>query len=97
MAYVYMQQPKPNNATGVPVTLSVVDSNGNFREIGTTTTDATGFYSLQWKPDIDGKYVVYAKFGGSQSYWPSESTTAFAVDPAAANLNSSSNPSAISS
>ncbi len=80
MEYVYMQQPKPNNATGVPVTISVIDANGNYREIGTTTTDATGFYSLQWKPDIDGKYTVYAKFGGSESYWPSQATTAFAVD-----------------
>ncbi len=83
MEYVYMQQPKPNNATGVLVTISVLDSNGNFREIGTTTTDAAGFYSLQWKPDIDGKYTVYARFGGSESYWPSQAETAFAVDPAA--------------
>jgi hypothetical protein len=80
MEYVYMQQPKPNNATGVPVTISVIDANGNYREIGTATTDTTGFYSLQWKPDIDGKYAVYAKFGGSESYWPSQAATAFAVD-----------------
>ena len=42
-----------------------------------------GFYSYKWKPDIDGKYTVYAKFGGSESYWPSQATTAFAVDAAA--------------
>jgi hypothetical protein len=83
MAYVYMQQPKPNNATGVPVTINVVDANGNYRTIGTTTSDATGFYSFQWKPDIDGKYTVYVSFDGSNSYWPSQATTAFAVDPAA--------------
>ena len=34
MEYVYMQQPKPINATGVPVTLSVMDANGNYRSIG---------------------------------------------------------------
>jgi len=84
MAYVYMQQPCPTNATGVPVTLNVVDANGNYRTIGTTSTDATGFYSFQWKPDIDGKYTVYASFDGSNSYWLSQATTAFAVDPAAA-------------
>jgi hypothetical protein len=83
MAYVYMQQPKPTNATGVPVTVFVVDQNGNYREIGRTQTDDTGFYNLQWKPDIDGKYTVYVKFGGTESYWPSQATTAFQVDPAA--------------
>ncbi len=83
MAYVYMQKPMPTNATGVPVTISVVDANGNYRQIGTATSDSNGFYSLNWKPDIQGKYTVYASFTGSQSYWPSSAETAFAVDPAA--------------
>jgi len=64
----------------------------NYREIGTTTSDATGFYSLQWKPDIDGKYNVYAKFEGTESHWPSQATTAFTVDPAA----STATPSPVS-
>ncbi len=84
MEYVYQQNQLPTNATGVPVTLNVVDANGNYRTIGTTTSDATGFYSYQWTPDIEGKYTVYASFAGSDSYWPSKATTAFAVDPAAA-------------
>ena len=33
-------------------------------------------------PDIPGKYTVYAQFAGSESYWPSQATTAFAVDEA---------------
>ena len=84
MEYAYQQQIKPTNATGVPVTLSVLDANGNYREIGTTTSDLDGFYSFQWTPDVPGKYTVYASFGGSESYWPSNSETSFAVDPAAA-------------
>ena len=83
MEYVYMQKPRPTDTTGVPITLSVVDSNGNYREIGTTTSDADGFFAFNWKPDIDGQYTVYASFGGSESYWPSHAVTAFAVDPAA--------------
>ena len=39
-----MQQPMPNNDTGVPVNLSVLDSNGNFRTIGTTITNGLGDY-----------------------------------------------------
>jgi len=48
MEYVYMQKPRPMDATGVPVVISVVDANGNYREIGTVTSDADGFYSLNW-------------------------------------------------
>ena len=83
MAYAYMQMEKPTNTTGVPVTLSVLDSNGNFQQIGTTTSDAEGYYTYNWKPDIPGAYTVYASFGGSTSYWPSQAETSFAVDPAA--------------
>jgi hypothetical protein len=84
MAYVYQQQEKPTNFTGVQVTLNVVDANGNYRTIGTTTTDSTGFYSFVWTPDIEGKYTVYATFAGTKAYWGSAATTAFNVDPAAA-------------
>jgi hypothetical protein len=83
MEYVYMQKPLPTDTTGIPITLSVVDANGNYREIGSATSDSDGFYSFKWTPDIEGKYTVYASFGGSESYWPSHAVTAFAVDPAA--------------
>ncbi len=80
MEYVYMQQPKPNNATGVSITLSVVDSNGNYRTIGTTTSTPDGYYSFTWKPDIAGDYMIYAQFEGSESYWPAHAVSSFAVD-----------------
>jgi hypothetical protein len=83
MSYVYFQKPRPTNTTGVPITLSVVDANGNNRDIGTTTSNDDGFFAFNWKPDIGGQYTVYASFGGSESYWPSHAVTAFNVDPAA--------------
>lgn len=79
MAYVYMQKPRPTNTTGVPVTISVVDANGNYRQIGNTTSDSDGSFSFQWTPDIPGKYAVYASFDGSESYWSSHAETSFAV------------------
>ena len=82
MEYVYMQKPRPTDIVGVPIVISVVDANGNYREIGTTVS-TDGFFSLNWKPDIEGQYTVYASFGGSESYWPAHAITAFAVDPAA--------------
>jgi hypothetical protein len=84
MAYVYQQAAKPTDFTGVPVTLTVIDANGNYRVIGTATTDSNGFYSLTWTPDIAGKFTVYATFCGTNGYWGSTATTAFNVDAAAA-------------
>ena len=80
MEYLYMQKQKPSNATGVEVTLYVIDSNGNYRPIGVTTSDTDGFYSFDWTPDIEGKYTVIASFQGSESYWPSRAETAFVVN-----------------
>jgi len=83
MGYIYQQKPLPTNFTGVEVSINVVDANGNYRNIGTTTTSADGTYSLQCQPDIEGKYTVIASFEGSNGYWPSHASTAFAVDPTA--------------
>ncbi len=63
-----------------PVSVYVIDSNGNYRNIGNTTSDASGSYSLQWTPDITGKYTVVATFAGSNSYYGSSAETSFAVD-----------------
>jgi outer membrane protein assembly factor BamB len=84
MGYVYQQKPLPTNFTGVEVTVSVIDANGNYRVIGTTSTDIYGKYNLQWTPDITGQFYVYSTFAGTQGYWPSSSSAAFAVDAAAA-------------
>jgi hypothetical protein len=77
MEAVYEQQPMPTNTTGVPVTINVLDSNNNYRTIGTTTTNSNGFFSFNWKPDIVGNYTVTATFAGTQSYYSSSAQTAF--------------------
>jgi len=68
MEYLYMQKQFPAQAKGVDVSLDVIDSNGNFRNIGTATTDASGTFGLLWAPDIPGQYTVLATFAGSESY-----------------------------
>jgi hypothetical protein len=75
MEYVYMQQPMPTNTTGVPITLSVLDANGNYRQIGMTTSDGSGMFSYTWTPDIVGDYTVVATFAGSESYYPASAET----------------------
>jgi hypothetical protein len=83
MEYVYMQQPRPTNATGVEVSIDAIDPNGNFVHIATVTSETTGLFSYAWKtPDIPGKYAVTATFIGSDSYWPSYAETAMVISEA---------------
>jgi hypothetical protein len=79
MEYLNMQAPMPTDIKGVNVRLDVIDANGNYRNIGTTTTDASGTYSFMWTPDISGKYTVKAIFEGTESYGSSWAETAFGV------------------
>ena len=46
-----------------------------------TPTDSTAYHGRQI---LTGKYTVYATFGGTQSYWPSQATSAFTVGSAEA-------------
>ena len=92
MEAVYEQQPMPTNITGVPVTLYVLDSNNNYRAIGTTKTDASGFFSLNWKPDIAGNYTVTATFAGTSSYYGSSAQTAFLANAPSATAAPTATP-----
>ena len=83
MEYVYMQQTKPTNATGVNVVLSVIDPNNNVYEVGTTTSDANGAYKMTFTPPVPGEYTLIATFPGSESYYGSSAATAFSVDEVA--------------
>ena len=75
MEYIYQKQVAPSDVQGVPVTLSVVDANGNTRTIGMTTTNSMGTFGFNWTPDIAGAYTITASFGGSESYYKSQATT----------------------
>jgi outer membrane protein assembly factor BamB len=75
MDYLYNQQPEPTNATGVPVTLTDIDPNGNAYTIGTTTSNIAGQYSYTFTPTIPGTYTIIATFGGSNSYYSSTAQT----------------------
>ena len=75
MKYVYDQFPRPTNASGVTLILTVLDSNNNTYDIGTTTTDTSGNFGFNWKPEISGQYTIYATFAGSGAYYPSFAQT----------------------
>jgi hypothetical protein len=83
MEYLYEQQARPSNATGVPVTLDAIDPNGNFIHIGDATSDLSGAYSYTWTtPDVPGKYTITATFAGSAAYYSSYAETATSVSEA---------------
>jgi len=76
MEYVYMQQPKPANVTGVPVKITITDPNGDNYDVA-ATTDKDGKYAAMWTPQVEGIYAVTVSFEGSESYWPSQTATSF--------------------
>jgi outer membrane protein assembly factor BamB len=84
MEYVYMKQQRPTDATGVPVLISVLDPNGNYVTVGTTTSDSNGAFKLAFTPEVTGTYTVIASFAGSGSYYGSSSETGIFVDTPAA-------------
>jgi hypothetical protein len=82
MQYLYMQQSKPTTATGVKVHLTATDPNGNFQDLGTTTSDINGNYAFQYNPPVPGTYNIKASFDGTNSYFNSEGATYLLVTPA---------------
>jgi hypothetical protein len=76
MEYIYEQQRRPSNTTGVEVTLDAIDPNNNFVHLGTATSDASGTFGYAWTPpDVPGKYTIIATFAGSESYYSSYAET----------------------
>jgi hypothetical protein len=84
MLYVYKQFARPADVIGVEVVVSVLDPNNNCYEVGRATSDATGFYSYAFTPQVPGKYTIYASFDGSKAYYGSSAETAITVDSAPA-------------
>jgi len=86
MQYVHMQYPRPadKDIIGVDVTISVIDPNGNVYDVATATSDASGFYSCVFEPEVPGKYTILASFTGSKSYYGSFAETAINVEEATA-------------
>jgi hypothetical protein len=84
MEYLHMQQPKPTNATGVPIKLTAVDQGGKTQVIGTVWSDQGGLFKKLWTPTVEGEYAIVATFEGSLSYYGSSAETAVGVAAAPA-------------
>ncbi|MFB3887919.1 MAG: PQQ-binding-like beta-propeller repeat protein [Candidatus Bathyarchaeia archaeon] len=84
MQYIYMQQPIPGDAKGVPVILSARGPNGNVIEIGTVISEMSGKFGYSWTPPDQGLYKITATFPGSDAYGSSYDETFITVGPATA-------------
>jgi hypothetical protein len=85
MKYVYKNLERPDDVVGVEVVISVLDSNNNLYEVARGVADSDGVYSIDFVPLVPGKYVVYAAFEGSESYFGSVAEATMVVeDPVAA-------------
>ncbi len=88
MEHIHIAQPLDGiyhneTITGVPVTLTAIDSAGSVISIGSTTTNGYyGTFSFVWTPPSEGTYTVTASFAADDSYGSSSAATAVMVGPA---------------
>jgi len=66
---------------GIPVSLDVIDPNGNYYNIGVVTSDGySGTFAFDgWTPKVAGLYTITATFMGDESYGSSFATTYLTV------------------
>ena len=89
MEYLHLQNPiggiwNNETLTGVPVTLTAIDSNGNPTTIGTVTTNAYyGTFAYTWTPPTAGDYKIIASYAGDDSYGSSSAGTDLTIGAAA--------------
>jgi len=83
MDYLYFQNATllndPPIPDGVTVSISALDSNGAYTDLGTTTSDYAGKFAITWTPTTKGLYKIFATFTGSDSYYSSYDETALSV------------------
>jgi hypothetical protein len=70
------------DTVGVEVRIQVVDPDGDYAWIGTSTTDSYGNYAYSFMPQKEGQYTIIATFDGTEAYWKSETATYMSVGPA---------------
>jgi hypothetical protein len=95
MEYLHMQYPVDGlyhnvSMTGVPVTVTAIDSKNNVVNVGTVTTNPYyGTFSIAWSPPNQEVYTITASFKGDDSYGSSSGSTAISVGPAVEQSNNS--------
>ena len=79
MEYLYMDQPQPTSANGVPVYLTAIRSDGTEIDLGYVISSINGNYHYLWTPPAQDTYRIVATFKGTDAYWPSVAETSLGV------------------
>jgi hypothetical protein len=80
MLHVYKNFDEPMGAKGIEVTVYAWDVENNNRiNIGTTTSNARGQYSIAWTPDKEGMYDIWVYFEGTAAFYGDDAQTTMAV------------------
>jgi hypothetical protein len=83
--------------TGVPVTLTAINSDGEVTDLGTTVTNGYyGTFAFPWTPTEEGTFEIVASFAGDDSYGSSSAATAVTVGPAVEGVDVSPIESSVS-
>ncbi|MDR0460426.1 MAG: hypothetical protein LBH62_03170 [Nitrososphaerota archaeon] len=91
MLYVYKGFDEPMNVKGIEITVYAYDGTDKI-DIGKTTSDARGRFSIVWTPEKEGKYDIWAYFEGTKSYFGSDTKTEVAVLAAPAPVEQEPDP-----
>ncbi|MDR0461454.1 MAG: PQQ-binding-like beta-propeller repeat protein [Nitrososphaerota archaeon] len=78
MLYVYKGFEQPMAAKGIEITLYAHDGESKY-EIGKTTSDARGIYSINWSPQKEGDYEIWAYFDGTAAFYGDDAKTDISV------------------
>jgi hypothetical protein len=80
MLYIYKHFERPMDTQGVEVTVFAQQDDTTI-DIGKTTSDANGRFSIAWKPEAgtEGNWDIYAYFSGSGGYFGSYAKSEMAV------------------
>jgi hypothetical protein len=101
MEHIHKQMPidgiwHNETVTGVPVTLTALDSNGTVTDIGIVTTNGYyGTFGKEWTPPTTGTYQIIASFAGDDSYGSSVASTTVSVGQAPAETQTPATPTPI--
>jgi hypothetical protein len=93
MLYLYKQFEQPMTVKGIEITVYAWDVDRNEKiDIGTVESDARGRYSINWTPDKEGEYDIWAYFEGTAAFFGDDAKTELSVYAAAPPVEQPSNP-----
>ena len=91
MLYLYKQFEQPMTVKGIEITVYAYDGE-DVIPIGTTTSDSRGRFSINWIPDKEGDYDIWAYFEGTAAFFGDDAKTEISVYAAAPTLEPEPTP-----